>query len=168
MSYTGRATPESDVYSFGMVVIEVVCGRRTRGMMEENSLVDYVWTKHENNELITCVDQTLEGNFDEEQMKRTILVGLGCLHPDRMFRPRMRKVVQILLNPNEPLMKVPQSRPTAINLSLHSSNYSSSDSTTITEYNSNKKLPISSMELLPDEMTVVFDENDTKRMYISK
>ncbi|XP_025888396.1 probable L-type lectin-domain containing receptor kinase S.7 [Solanum lycopersicum] len=40
VSYTGRATPESDVYSFGMVVLEVVCGRRSKGIMDENSLVD--------------------------------------------------------------------------------------------------------------------------------
>lgn len=31
VTYTGRATPESDVYSFGMVVIEVVCGKDHNG-----------------------------------------------------------------------------------------------------------------------------------------
>ena len=39
---TGKAAPESDVYSFGMVVIEVVTGQRSRGIFEENSLLDYV------------------------------------------------------------------------------------------------------------------------------
>ncbi|CDP20853.1 unnamed protein product [Coffea canephora] len=91
VSYTGRATLESDVYSFGMVVLELVCGRRSRGMMEENSLVDHVWTTHEKNELFTCVDPTLEGKFDEEEVRRSILVGLACMHPDRRHRPRMGK-----------------------------------------------------------------------------
>lgn len=51
VSYTGRATPESDVYSFGMVVLEVVCGRRSKGIMDENSLVDKVWSSYENGTL---------------------------------------------------------------------------------------------------------------------
>nr|XP_027084996.1 probable L-type lectin-domain containing receptor kinase S.5 [Coffea arabica] len=156
VSYTGRATLESDVYSFGMVVLEVVCGRRSRGMMEENSLVDHVWTTHEKNKLFMCVDPTLEGKFDEEEVRRTILVGLACLHPDRLHRPRMRKVVQIFMNPDEPLMKIADSRPTAVSLPLHSSH---SDSTA-SEFSSNKA-PAGgrgSMDSLPDEITVVFDD----------
>ncbi|KAL7166115.1 hypothetical protein ACSBR2_036902 [Camellia fascicularis] len=43
VSFTGRATPESDVYRFGMVVLEVVCGKRSKGIMDENSLVDSVF-----------------------------------------------------------------------------------------------------------------------------
>lgn len=175
VSYTGRATPESDVYSFGMVVLEVVCGRRTRGMtaFDENSLVDHVWSKHEKGELLASVDPTLltelggkivqEGEEEEErQMRRTLLVGLACLHPDRMYRPRMRKVVQIFLNGDEPLMKLPESRPTAVSLSLRSCSSSSSaggggggggcDSMTTT-----LSAGGGSVDSIPDEMTVVFD-----------
>ncbi|KAL0330534.1 UNVERIFIED_CONTAM: putative L-type lectin-domain containing receptor kinase S.5 [Sesamum radiatum] len=121
VSFTGRATPESDVYSFGMVVLEVVCGRRSKGLMEEFSLVDCVWNSYEKGLLLSCVDHTLRGDFDEEQVKRILIVGLACLHPDQMLRPRMRKVVQIFLNSDEPLMKLPESRPTELCLSLPSS-----------------------------------------------
>ncbi|KAK3032409.1 LOW QUALITY PROTEIN: hypothetical protein RJ639_036426 [Escallonia herrerae] len=123
VSYTGRATPESDVYSFGMVVLEVVCGKRSRGIMDENSLVEF--SLYETGTLLKCVDQRLEGNYDEEQVKRTLTVGLACLHPDHLFRPRMRKVVQISMNPNEPLMSLPESRPSAVCVSLYSSSASS-------------------------------------------
>ncbi|KAF8023318.1 hypothetical protein BT93_F0733 [Corymbia citriodora subsp. variegata] len=111
VAYSGKATPESDVYSFGMVVLEVVCGRRSKGMMEENSLVDYVWSLYGEGSLLECVDVQMEGQFDEEQVKRALIVGLACLHPYAACRPRMRKVVQIFLNPDEPLMELPQSRP---------------------------------------------------------
>ncbi|XWS70419.1 hypothetical protein CRYUN_Cryun03dG0046700 [Craigia yunnanensis] len=126
VGFTGKSTPESDVYSFGMVVIEVICGRRSKGIMEENSLVDYVWNSYGQNELLECVDRRLEGKFDEEQVKRTLIVGLACLHPDSTQRPKMRKVVQIFLNSEEPLMDLPESRPSAVYVSV-----SSSASTTI-------------------------------------
>ncbi|KAJ6915140.1 hypothetical protein NC651_017198 [Populus alba x Populus x berolinensis] len=62
----------------------------------------------------------LEGKYDEQQVKKALLVGLACLHPDTKGRPTVRKVEQILLKPNEPLMKVSESRPTAIFVPLYS------------------------------------------------
>lgn len=153
VSYTGRATPESDVYSFGIVVLEVVCGRRSKGMMEEFSLVDCVWNLYEKGSLLSCVDHRLKGDFDEEQVKRSLIVGLACLHPDQMLRPKMRKVVQIFLNLDEPLMKLPQSRPTELCLSLPSS----SPSNTTTDFGSSRTPGAGSMEDFPDEMTIQYD-----------
>ncbi|KAF8400650.1 hypothetical protein HHK36_013949 [Tetracentron sinense] len=119
--YTGKATPECDVYSFGIVVLEVVCGRRVLGGVEEESLVDYVWDLHGKGELLQSVDGKLEGKYEEEQVKRALQIGIACSHPDSMLRPRIRKVVHMFLNPNEPLMDLPESRPNAIYVSIHSS-----------------------------------------------
>lgn len=113
-SYTGKATTESDVFSFGIVVLEVVCGRRTLGGIGENNLVDYVWELHGKGQLINGVDSRLKGELEEEEMHRALVVGLLCSHPDPRLRPNMRKVIQVLTNPNEPLMELPESRPTAI------------------------------------------------------
>ncbi|KAL0016375.1 hypothetical protein SO802_003444 [Lithocarpus litseifolius] len=147
IGFIGKATPESDVYSFGMVVIEVVCGKRAKGIMDEHSLLDHVWNLYGENVLLECVDQKLEGEFDEEQVKRTPIVGLACLHPDSMFRPNMRKVVNILMNPNEPIMNLAGNRPSGVYL-LVSSNSSTSTSTT-TNFGSN-----SGSALLQSSMTV--------------
>ncbi|XP_050268457.1 probable L-type lectin-domain containing receptor kinase S.5 isoform X2 [Quercus robur] len=114
MGFIGKATPESDVYSFGMVVLEVVCGKRSKDIMDEHGLVHYVWNLYGENGLLECVDQMLQGKFDEEQVKRTLIVGLSCLHPDSMFRPKMRKVVNILMDPNEPVMNLPGNRPSGV------------------------------------------------------
>ncbi|PPS04209.1 hypothetical protein GOBAR_AA16453 [Gossypium barbadense] len=138
VGFTGKSMPESDVYSFGMVVIEVVCGRRSKGIMDENSLVDYVWNSYGQNELLNCVDPKLESEFDEEQVKRTLIVGLACLHPDSTQRPKIRKVVQIFLNPDEPLMDLPESRPSAVYITVSSSG---STTTTNIESKSAPQLP---------------------------
>ncbi|KAK3437084.1 hypothetical protein EUGRSUZ_C01754 [Eucalyptus grandis] len=111
VAYLGKATPESDVYSFGMVVLEVVCGKRSKGITEEDNLVDYVWSLYGEGLLSECVDEQMEGQFDEEQVERALIVALACLHPYSACRPKMRKVVQIFLNPDEPLMELPKSRP---------------------------------------------------------
>ncbi|XP_059659124.1 probable L-type lectin-domain containing receptor kinase S.5 [Cornus florida] len=155
VSFTGRATPESDVYSFGMVALEVVCGRRSKAsFMEENSLVDSVWCLYEKGALLDCVDQKLGGTYDEEQVKRTLVVGLACLHPNYTFRPRMRKVVQIFLNLDEPLVNLPVSRPSSICVSFRSS-----ADTTTTDFGSTIAATTrGSMESLPDEMTVQYEE----------
>ncbi|XP_021890603.1 probable L-type lectin-domain containing receptor kinase S.5 [Carica papaya] len=124
VAFTGKATPESDIYSFGMVVIEVISGRRSKGIKEENSLVDCIWNLYGKNELVKGVDRLLEGKFDEEQARRTLIIGLACLHPDSNCRPNIRKVVQIFLNPNEPLMELPESRPNVVYLPISSSSAS--------------------------------------------
>ncbi|CAL5431456.1 unnamed protein product [Camellia sinensis] len=129
VSFMGRATPESDVYSFGMVVLELVCGRRTKGMMDENSLVDNVWRYYEKGALLECVDKMVEDKSEEEQVRRTLMVGLACLHPDYTLRPRMRKVVHIFMNPDEPLMNLPETRPIAVHLSFNSTSFSTSTTT---------------------------------------
>jgi hypothetical protein len=46
--------------------------------------------------LLTAVDPRLDGEFDEAGMRRVLLVGLACSHPDPLARPTMRSVVQML------------------------------------------------------------------------
>ncbi|XP_039159957.1 probable L-type lectin-domain containing receptor kinase S.7 [Eucalyptus grandis] len=111
VAYSGKAMPESDVYSFGMVVLEVVCGKRSKGITKEDTLVDYVWSLYGEGSILECVDEQMEGQFDEEQVERALIVALACLHPYFACRPRMRKVVQIFLNSDESLMELPKSRP---------------------------------------------------------
>ncbi|KAM0973922.1 hypothetical protein ACFX2I_017051 [Malus domestica] len=123
LGLSAKATPESDVYSFGMVVLEVVCGRRSKGFMDDHSLVEHVWNLYAKNALLDCVDQTLDGKYEEEQVKRTLIVGLACLHTYSILRPKIRKVVQIFMNPNEKLFELQDTRPrpSAVYLSVSSS-----------------------------------------------
>ncbi|KAL5729572.1 non-specific serine/threonine protein kinase [Ranunculus cassubicifolius] len=143
-TYTGKATTESDVFSYGIVVLEVVCGRRSMGMIGQNNLVDYVWDLHGKGELLQCVDRKLGDKYDQVEIERALAVGLACSHPDPLFRPKMRKVVQIFMNPNEPIVCVPDSRPSAIYITVQCP----------TPLSSSEASQPSSSPTLPDETQV--------------
>lgn len=116
---TGRATEKTDVFSFGAVALEVASGRRpiekesaAVGKKEGGSsnLVEWVWGLHRDGRLMMAVDSRLGEEFDELEMRKVILVGLACSHPDPMARPSMRGVVQMLVGEAE-VPVVPKARP---------------------------------------------------------
>lgn len=88
--YTGHTSKESDVYSFGIVLLEIACGRmpsgRRTGMPELDSpgkqLVEWVWELHGQNRILEATDDMLNGDFEVGQMERVMVVGLWCAHPD--------------------------------------------------------------------------------------
>ncbi|XP_052623962.1 L-type lectin-domain containing receptor kinase IX.1-like [Lactuca sativa] len=96
---TGKASKESDVYSFGVVAMEICCGRKARDCIDGDSemgLVDWVWCLHGKGEILSGVDERLNGDFDEEQGKCLMMVGLWCVLPDRSLRPSIRQAIQVL------------------------------------------------------------------------
>ncbi|XXG81153.1 hypothetical protein AAC387_Pa09g1852 [Persea americana] len=112
---TGRASDKTDVFSFGAVVLEVACGRRP---IEKNAgagvsgsnLVEWVWSLHSQGRVLEAADARLQGEFSEVEMRRVLHVGLLCSHPDPLYRPSMRSLLQILGGETE-LPVVPVSKP---------------------------------------------------------
>lgn len=93
---TGRASTQTDVFSYGVLVLEVMCGRRP---IEEGKppLVDWVWDLTRRGELLNALDDQLraKGGFDKEELERVLQLGLLCVHPDPDVRPTMRQVVKL-------------------------------------------------------------------------
>ncbi|CAN8230196.1 unnamed protein product [Cochlearia groenlandica] len=94
---TGRASTQTDVYSFGVFVLEVVCGRRP---IEEGreGIVEWIWGLMEKDKLVDGLDERIKakGKFETEKVEMALRIGLLCVHPDPRVRPNMRQVVQIL------------------------------------------------------------------------
>ncbi|KAI3769198.1 hypothetical protein L6452_00298 [Arctium lappa] len=110
----GKATDKTDVFSYGVVVLEVCCGRRpiereTDGHKMIN-LVDWVWELHSKGAICDAVDKRLNNEFDLEEVRKLLEVGLSCANPDSEKRPSMRRVFQILNNEAEEI-KVPKAKP---------------------------------------------------------
>lgn len=94
---TGRASAQTDVYSFGVFVLEVVSGRRP---IEEGreGIVEWIWGLMEKDKLLDGLDERIKakGKFETEEVELALRIGLLCVHPDPRVRPKMRQVVQIL------------------------------------------------------------------------
>ncbi|XP_022715871.1 L-type lectin-domain containing receptor kinase VII.1-like isoform X1 [Durio zibethinus] len=100
---SGRASTKTDVFGFGVLILEVMCGRRP---IEEGKppLVDWVWQLMVQGELLAAVDARLRasGGFDEEEVEKVLHLGLLCSYPHPDSRPTIRQVVKVLEGKNEP------------------------------------------------------------------
>ncbi|XP_059077034.1 L-type lectin-domain containing receptor kinase IX.1-like [Cryptomeria japonica] len=113
---SGKASPESDVYSFGAVSLEIACGRQPIDYTLKEydfRMVAWVWGLRRQGKILDAADKKLEGNFNIDEMERLMLVGLLCSHPDPKARPRMREVLKIL-EFDSPLPYVPVNMPIAV------------------------------------------------------
>ena len=112
---TGRATVETDVYAFGVLVLEVVCGRRPGSVYAQddykNSIVYWVWDLYGKEKVVGAVDARLKKEeIKEEEVECVLVLGLACCHPNPHHRPSMRTVLQVL-NGEAPPPEVPMERP---------------------------------------------------------
>ncbi|KAK9948195.1 hypothetical protein M0R45_003782 [Rubus argutus] len=106
--HTGKATRESDVYGFGAVILEIVCGQRPWTKIGGfQFLVDWVWSLHREGRILEAVDERLGKDYEVEEAQRFLLLGLACLHPIANDRPKTHALLQILAG----LILVPQVPP---------------------------------------------------------
>ncbi|XP_074584523.1 receptor-like serine/threonine-protein kinase NCRK [Curcuma longa] len=98
----GKASQKSDVFSFGVVILELITGRRpifkatNKG---EDSLVIWATSRLRDSKLVVSElpDPVLRGKFPEEEMQIMAHLARECLQWDPDSRPTMSEVVQILL-----------------------------------------------------------------------
>ncbi|CAM6047285.1 unnamed protein product [Sphagnum compactum] len=116
LATTCKATTNSDVFSYGILALEVVSGRHffdTKVPEEEMILLDWVWKCYENEELFKVVDAKLMFNtLEEGRIRMALLLGLLCTHPDPNARPTMGYVRQVLAG-NANLPTLPLHKPVA-------------------------------------------------------
>ncbi|CAA3024062.1 serine threonine- kinase [Olea europaea subsp. europaea] len=95
----GQLTCKADIYSFGVLLIEIVSGRcNTNSWLpaEEKYILERAWQLHERREIVSLVDTALNGDFDPEQACRFLKIGLICTQDFPKLRPSMSTVVQML------------------------------------------------------------------------
>ncbi|KAK8270997.1 hypothetical protein V6Z11_D11G233700 [Gossypium hirsutum] len=113
---TGRASKESDVFSFGVVALEIATGRKAINPLKqgsETSLVHWIWHLYEIGEHLSAIDERLNTEFDRDQVECLMIVGLWCAHPDSSLRPSIRQAIQVL-NFETDLPELPRIMPTPV------------------------------------------------------
>ncbi|XP_039002557.1 L-type lectin-domain containing receptor kinase S.4-like [Hibiscus syriacus] len=99
VSRMGKATTSSDVYAYGALLLEVVCGRRPiepKASPLESGLVDWVREKYREGSVFDVVDTRLNGQYGEDEMLMVLKLGLICSNDVPVARPSMRQVVKYL------------------------------------------------------------------------
>ncbi|XP_031119165.1 probable LRR receptor-like serine/threonine-protein kinase At1g56140 [Ipomoea triloba] len=94
----GRLTEKADVFSFGVVAMEIVSGRpNSDSSLEQDKiyLLEWAWHLHENNRDVDVVDERLS-DFNKDEVKRVIGVSLLCTQASPSMRPSMSRVVAML------------------------------------------------------------------------
>ncbi|KAH9723415.1 putative leucine-rich repeat receptor-like serine/threonine-protein kinase [Citrus sinensis] len=92
----GHLTEKADVYSFGIVALEIVSGRSNVTKEDMFYLLDWALVLKEQGKLMELVDTNPGSNFDKEQVMVMINVALLCANASPTIRPSMSSVLRML------------------------------------------------------------------------
>ncbi|KAL0419693.1 UNVERIFIED_CONTAM: Receptor-like serine/threonine-protein kinase ALE2 [Sesamum radiatum] len=97
---TGHLLVKSDVYSYGVVLLELLSGRKPVDMSQpsgQENLVTWARPLLTNREgLEQLIDPSLAGSYDFDNMAKVAAIASMCVHPEVTHRPFMGEVVQAL------------------------------------------------------------------------
>uniref|UniRef100_A0A7N0TB94 Receptor-like serine/threonine-protein kinase n=1 Tax=Kalanchoe fedtschenkoi TaxID=63787 RepID=A0A7N0TB94_KALFE len=99
-------TAKADVYSYGMMLFELISGRRNSKEHADGKITFFptqviqkiVQDKDGNGDgdILSILDPRLQQNADESEVKRMCRVACWCIQDDENHRPSMAQIVQIL------------------------------------------------------------------------
>lgn len=114
--FESAVSKKSDVFEFGVFVLEVVAGRRRMESevdKEEEDLLEFAWRMHEIDEKVKVVDGRMGSVINLDQAIRVMEIGLLCTVNESKGRPSMEEVVEFL-NMEKQIPELPQRRPVAL------------------------------------------------------
>ncbi|XP_057415860.1 probable receptor-like serine/threonine-protein kinase At5g57670 isoform X2 [Lotus japonicus] len=91
----GIVDEKTDVFAFGILLLEIVTGRRPVDSSKQNLLL---WAKPfmESGSIGELADPRLEGKYDGEQLYRVVLTASYCVRQTATWRPPMSEVLELL------------------------------------------------------------------------
>nr|KYP46087.1 Lectin-domain containing receptor kinase A4.2 [Cajanus cajan] len=102
LTRTGKASASSDVYAFGVLLLEVVAGTRPVESSGQFLLVDWILENSQLGQILEVVDPKLGSVYDEEQVELVLKLGLLCTQHKADHRPSMKQLTRYL-NFDDPL-----------------------------------------------------------------
>ncbi|XP_068500153.1 G-type lectin S-receptor-like serine/threonine-protein kinase At4g03230 isoform X3 [Phaseolus vulgaris] len=123
----GFFSVKSDVFSFGVVLLEILSGKKNTGFFESkqiSSLLGYAWNLWSGNKLLDLMDSCLGETCNQNQFIKCAIIGLLCTQDEPIDRPTMSNILY-MLDKETTTMPIPR-QPTFFMTKRYSSSASSS------------------------------------------
>ncbi|XP_049383761.1 G-type lectin S-receptor-like serine/threonine-protein kinase At4g03230 [Solanum stenotomum] len=92
----GLFSIKSDVFAFGVVVLEIINGNKNLDVLEDTNLLGHAWKLWMENKALDIMDQSLVDTFNEIEVVKCINIALLCVQEDPGDRPIMSNVIIML------------------------------------------------------------------------
>ncbi|CAH8374971.1 unnamed protein product [Eruca vesicaria subsp. sativa] len=92
----GIVDEKTDVFAFGVLLLEIITGRRAVDTASRQSIVMWAKPLLEKSSVEEIVDPKLRNEFDETEMRRVMQTASMCIHHVATMRPDMNQLVQLL------------------------------------------------------------------------
>ncbi|KAG0598836.1 hypothetical protein M758_12G104300 [Ceratodon purpureus] len=117
----GQLTSKADVYSFGVLLLEVISGRKNidfEATPDRVYLLEWAWACYEENRLFDLLDSRLPlEDVPVPELHRALMVAIFCIQPSPNRRPSMSSVLAMLIG--EEKMEVAMRLPNTNNSGEH-------------------------------------------------
>ncbi|KAM0942863.1 putative protein kinase RLK-Pelle-RLCK-XV family [Dioscorea sansibarensis] len=95
----GKVSKSCDVYSYGILVLELITGKKPVEKLEDGKkrdIVQWVTPFLEQGNIEGLVDHNIASKFEIAQLKVVLNVAMECINNKREKRPTMKQVIQVL------------------------------------------------------------------------
>ncbi|KAF3432934.1 hypothetical protein FNV43_RR24036 [Rhamnella rubrinervis] len=93
----GAFTEKTDVYSFGILIMEIISGRSPVDHNQPQPyLIDWMKSMVSGNKIPYVVDRSMPEMPSSKELKRILLIALRCVDPDLKDRPKMGEIIHML------------------------------------------------------------------------
>ncbi|KAM0952376.1 putative protein kinase RLK-Pelle-SD-2b family [Dioscorea sansibarensis] len=93
-------TTKADVYSFGMMALELISGRRNSQQFKDGNNISFfplfAATKVAEGDVLSLIDKNLEDTVEMEELTRMCRLACWCIQDSETYRPSMGHIVQVL------------------------------------------------------------------------
>ncbi|KAK9084907.1 hypothetical protein Sjap_025318 [Stephania japonica] len=147
----GRFSVKSDVFSFGVLLLEIVTGLKNNSFhhLEEDNLLSYVWRHWINGNPSHLIDPAIRGSHLGGEVVRCIHIALLCVQEEAACRPTMGSVV-VMLTTYSVSLALPTKPAFLVNSETDLSLVTSTDRSSSTE----------PKQVVKADLTLYYSEND--------